>query len=567
MAFSLAYKRTWKTSGASYVYVDSWGGDDLLGDGSADKPFQTINRAQLKSGSYVLKGYFSEQVNSNSRAFYSDFLGDAIYDGKGIYSIGNAQTLGGGNMAGIVLINTVPVYGTMNASGNNIIVNVGIPSAYSPTNGSYSVHDNISYNGANGTLLSASTQTNSAFLNMTNTERSSYSVSGATKCIYDNCKIYLDAQLVGGSAKVDTCLFRVNCTFWVRNPANNGDIRIDANGQTAAQKYAAVMNWLSNGTATAGYFKLPWVNCKITDNRIFNKPDEATDGYNFDYSLIYGDKDSYPACYMDGGRHVGPFPPAIKIAFKATADLSSSPFEIEVKPTDKVSITGDRIELTPDFNGCILLSKPMPVPVGTNFNNINLCVIPDTENRGVFVTPFQDAIDFSEASKISPTVTGVPLSGGIAYFVKAGSAYVTYAGNTYQSGSVITAVDSTTLCYKSAGDTATLHPIFRPTIWNGVLMKISESRDCPSDFLANDTAYPWIDCKSSHSSGASTDAQIGMRCLRVGNLASGAIDVGTDGKPLTSAHPEFYSAANSSRAKFLIAARWVILRLAITKYN
>ena len=98
-------------------------------------------------------------------------------------------------------------------------------------------------------------------------------------------------------------------------------------------------------------------------------------------------------------------------------------------------------------------------------------------------------------------------------------------------------------------------------------MKIAESRDCPADFLTNDVAYPWIDCKSNHSSGTNTDDAIGMRCMRVGNLITGAIDVGTDGKPLTSAHPEFYITANASRAKFLITARWVILRLSITKYN
>ncbi|WP_320053987.1 hypothetical protein [uncultured Acetobacteroides sp.] len=327
------------------------------------------------------------------------------------------------------------------------------------------------------------------------------------------------------------------------------------------------MNWMSNGIILSGYSKISWANCKITDNRIFNKPDGDTDGYNFDYSLIYGDKDNYPACYMDSGKHIGPFPPAMKIAFKATADLTSSPFEIEVKPTDKVVIIGERLGLASDFAGCVLLSKPMPVPMGTNFNNINLSLIPDTEKNGVLITPFDDSIDFSEGAKITPTVSGVPLLAGVSYFVKAGSAYVTYAGNTYQGGSVITAVDSTTLCYKSAGDTATLHPIYRPTIWNGVKMKIAESRDCPADFMTNDVAYPWIDCKSNHSSGANTDDAIGMRCLRVGNLITGALDVGTDGKPLTSAHPEFYSAANSSRAKFLIAARWVILRLAITKYN
>lgn len=563
MAFSLAYKRTWKTTGAGYVYVDSWGGDDLLGDGSADRPYQTINKAVLKSGTYILKGYFSEQVNISNKTFYSDFLGDAIFDGKGNYILGNSTSVGL-----LTVVNTKVWTNSVSSNSKSIFVNA--PSFYTQGGftSDFSVYDNASYGGTDILIMSRSSQMHSAFLNITAHNRQTNSDSGASKCIYDNCKIYLDCQsTISTSAALSLCLFRVNCTFWARKPDNTGDVRIDVDGQTAAQKYAAIMSWLSTGVVPSGYSKLPWIGCKITDNRIFNKPDTDVDGYNLDYSLIYGDKDNYPACYMDIGKHIGPFPPALKIAFKATADLTSSPFEVEVKPTDKVVITGERIGLASDFSGCVLLSKPMPVPIGTNFNNINLSIIPDTENKGTFVTPFDDAIDFSEGAKITPTASGVALSAGISYFVKAGSAYVTYAGNTYQGGSVITAVDSTTLCFKSAGDTATLHPIYRPTIWNGAKIKISESRDCPSDLLTNDVAYPWIDCKSNHSSGANTDDTIGMRCLRVGNLITGAIDVGSDGKPLTSAHPEFYITANASRAKFLIAARWVILRLAITKYN
>jgi len=562
MAFSLAYKRTWKTTGAGCVYVDSWGGDDLLGDGSADRPYQTINKAVLKSGTYILKGYFSELVNVSNKSFYSDFCGDTIFDGKWIYYLNNAA------LQMIVFINPKQGQSSVSSSYNSILVNAYSLSSPDRTNGDFCVYDNVrSYYDSTTYLAVYNVQKNCAFINLI-ASRANLNYPGANNCIYDNCKILLDNRGTYNAANIyNTCLFRSNCSFWVRKPDDSGDVRIDSDGQTAAQKYTAVMNWFASGTLASGYYKLQWVNCKIMDNPIFNKPDSDVDGYNFDYSLIYGDKDNYPACYMDGGKHIGPFPPALKIAFKATADLTSSPFEVEVKPTDKVVITGERLGLASDFAGCVLLSKPMPVPMGTNFNNINLSLIPDTEKNGVLVTPFDDAIDFSNASKISPTAAGVPLSAGVSYFVKAGSAYVTYAGNTYQGGSVIMAIDSTTLCYKSAGDVATLYPLYRPTIWNGVKMKISESRDCPSDFSTNDAAYPWIDCKSNHSPGANTDDKIGMRCLRVGNLISGAIDVGTDGKLLTSAHPEFYSAANSSRAKFLIAARWIILRLAITKYN
>jgi len=44
---------------------------------------------------------------------------------------------------------------------------------------------------------------------------------------------------------------------------------------------------------------------------------------------------------------------------------------------------------------------------------------------------------------------------------------------------------------------------------------------------------------------------------RVGNLYTGAIDVGTDGKALSNGHPEYYSALNTVRPEFSVFARYV----------
>ena len=54
-----------------------------------------------------------------------------------------------------------------------------------------------------------------------------------------------------------------------------------------------------------------------------------------------------------------------------------------------------------------------------------------------------------------------------------------------------------------------------------------------------------------------------IKCRRVGNVSTGAIDVGTDGKPLTNGHAEYYNATNRPRAEFSIFAaysqkKWVM---------
>jgi len=563
MAYNYAYKRTWKTRNAAYVYVDSWGGDDVLGAGTQDKPFQTINRAVLKPGSViVLKGYFSEQVNATGRNYISDFLGDGVYDGKSIYGL-NSSYIGYNQEKGIVVINDNNCYIT-NLHSCGIIINC-FCNYFNGGYGNY-VYDNVKLTSYG--LFTNIIQERCAYLNITVNPRAIGNVL-SKRSIYDGCKIYLDAAVatLPPTSIIDSCLFRANCTFWVRKPDNSADIRVDADGQTAAQKYAAIMNWFASGVIPSGYSKIPWVNCKMTDNRIFNKPDDEPDGYNYDYSLIYGDKEGYPACYMDSGKHIGPFPPAIKMAFKTTDALTSSPFEVEVKAADKLTISSGRLQLADGFSGAALLSKPMPIPVNTNFNGISLSVFPDTERNGVFVTEFDDVVDFSEAAKISLSAVGVALAEGKAYYIKSTNAYATYAGNTYQAGTVISAVDSATLCYLGGSGTATLHPVYRPTIYSGVKIKVAESAECPPDLLTNDLAYPWLDCKSSNTPGSGSSDEIGMRCLRVGNLISGAMDVGSDGRPLTSSHPEFYDTANLTRLKWLIRARWVVMKVIITKYN
>ena len=48
-----------------------------------------------------------------------------------------------------------------------------------------------------------------------------------------------------------------------------------------------------------------------------------------------------------------------------------------------------------------------------------------------------------------------------------------------------------------------------------------------------------------------------IKCRRVGNVSTGAIDTGTDGKPLTNGHKEYYNATNKPRAEFSIFARYI----------
>ena len=191
----------------------------------------------------------------------------------------------------------------------------------------------------------------------------------------------------------------------------------------------------------------------------------------------------------------------------------------------------------------------------------------------------------------SPISAGTPLTSGVIYINEGGS--VVYNGTTHANRSRITAVDSVQSFTTTEG--AVLHAVteypnrytnlirHKQTIpgtqiaagtdvltadswyrvltssitWDGKTIPVDDCFQavagkwtftgtgvCVAEFSAADV---WSECI--------IDAPI--KCRRVGNVASGAIDVGADGKPLTNGHKEYYNATNKVRAEFSILAAYV----------
>ncbi|SDC52102.1 hypothetical protein [Williamwhitmania taraxaci] len=570
MAYALDFQRVWINTNTNYCYVDSWGGDDLTGNGTSQKPFASINKANSTMVSEIVcRGVFSEQVSSIKR-FIADRFGEALYDGKGQYTIVGGILGSNVNVEknGLIYLNSLAssgiAYGAIHGSVVINVVVANILDAATMDIHKFSVIRAVKMVNQNEVAVQVNGVINNLYLDMPNAVRRNLATMVVSRCLYDNCRIYLDVNAtLAASSKMDTCLFRASCTFWARSADGSADIRIDADGQTAAQKYAAVQSWFSNGAAATGYSKLPWVACQITDNRIVNAPDGVTDGYALDYSLIYGTKEAQPACWMDGGKHIGPFPPAVKIDFKETANLTASPYEVEVRPTDKLTIANGRVSLNPDFSGAVLYSKAMPMPGNyVNFNGVNVPFVCNSGTRGVFLTP-AELLSLEEAAKVAVTVGGVALENNKVYVVKCDDGtYVSYRGFVYTQGTVITGYDNTSQATLGGAGAAYLYPIRRPVVFSTVQVKVWENGSLPADFLTNDAAYPYLTSPAMSTPGDKA-METGLRCLRVGNIPAGAIDVGTDGRPLTNAHPEYYSAANTGRLKFPIRASWVALKITI----
>ncbi len=562
------FSRAWKSqNNSSYVYVDSFAGDDFRGLGTQEFPFQTLNKAiewaYVNNKTYIVaRGYFSENItNGRSKYILADAFGDLIYDGQFIYHLINVSFYS--NITeGIILLraSTNTSFSYINLEYSMLIYAINALSATS-----YCVFKGFK----NKELLSLSicsySFSNCSFIDYPSNQRGSSSTNFYYN-IYDNCRIYLDTNQ-SYTQTYNTCLFRLNCTFWKRKADNSGDERIDSDTMTPEEKIAVITDWLNNGTEASGYKKVSLNNCKFTNNRIFNCPDNEETGTNYDFSLIYGTSDAQPACFMKHGKHIGPLPPAIKIEFKRTEDLTTSPFEIEVKDTDNLEIVNGGIIPTANFNGAVLYSKPMPLPFGTQFNGFNISLFPDT--TGFFINGRTDNIDLSENNRIVIT-DGTSLESGKCYLVKADiESAAVYKGVAYLNNTVLMADDSTSQCTKSGSGNVYLYPMLHPSIWSNVQCKVCESGVLPADFITNDNSYPWIYASLLSRPQDPTDPTkyTGLRCLRVGNVANGAIDIGSDGKILTNAHPEFYSSENINRIKFPINAAWVMLRITILSIN
>ena len=81
----------WRTAssgveGTATVYVDSFTGSDLYGDGTRANPYKSLTRAfnakTAKPTKIVCRGTFSEMLDGNhSTSIDGDYLGAAVFDG------------------------------------------------------------------------------------------------------------------------------------------------------------------------------------------------------------------------------------------------------------------------------------------------------------------------------------------------------------------------------------------------------------------------------------------------------------------------------------------------------
>ena len=80
------------TEGVTTVFVDSYVGSDVYGDGTRSNPYRTLTKAFTANTTapttIVCRGYFSEDLTGNHGcAIKGDYFGAAVFDGQDRYML------------------------------------------------------------------------------------------------------------------------------------------------------------------------------------------------------------------------------------------------------------------------------------------------------------------------------------------------------------------------------------------------------------------------------------------------------------------------------------------------
>lgn len=328
------------TEGTQTVYVDSDWGSDVFGNGTRQKPYQSLTKAWIqastKPSKIILKGLFSEQIanGNHSATIQGDYYGAAVFDGAGTYVIygfthynlifrnvpagrgdETVQT-GSGFLAGVGRALSASYVGAAGAvsgvAGSSVSMHrCGLYFGYIGGNTAVEkvIYDSPVHNSSY--LLSLGGYQNDQFL--TDCVVFNVDITDRVKCQYGNTAIntiFAKFAMIGNEKRRITftrCLFTADVKwYWLSadNGATGTVTELTLSGATSAERQADLLSQLT--TLGLASNLMPVFNDCIfsaqTYNQIFNDAD------NGDFTLK-------PGCDADfsNGNHCGALPVALHI--------------------------------------------------------------------------------------------------------------------------------------------------------------------------------------------------------------------------------------------------------------
>lgn len=402
----------WRTAssgveGTATVYVDSYTGSDLYGDGTRANPYKSLTRAfnakgNTKPTKIVCRGSFSEMLDGNhSTSIDGDYLGAAVFDGADqnvLYGFGHNN----------MIIRNIPAFSitSLLLAGVGRAINASfVGNAYSVCGvcGSSALLSRCAmYMGVIGNTYASAAA--SSYIVVARPQcNSSYRISVAGKSgkfanntLYGcrigsrqkhyadsmmfSTSIFADFDMIANEARNDTyelCLFTADCK-WYYLTGNNTDseyVELQLSGATSAERQASLLAALAakyeeyNVPAAQRY--MPTFNSCIFSTRtaaqILNDPE------NDDFTLIPGcEADTGDVALQGTAMYIGALPPAIRIPIMDDSEGHPSTWD-EHSASGCLIIDNDRICIDTESASAVgeILSKVISInPVTTQINGV-----------------------------------------------------------------------------------------------------------------------------------------------------------------------------------------------------
>lgn len=551
-------------------------GSDTTGDGTANKPYRTIQKC-IDSGGLNIQcapEIIREQFTGAPFIFFED---GCIYDNFSINTMnGNAKKY---NIKIInaklteddytISVNTL-IKGRLNA--NMAIIGGNIKSLMTVINpGTKTTRTVSNFVGANAGAWTRSTFVNQTVLLGTNLAILTYPL-GMNRCIFFNCDIVCSMNFIDYSDAYDFHLFW-NCRYKFGNDA-----------VFLTQTQLETIYGVAGIDAVKAYY-----NAKFGTSNVLNHSKVADPLFNAP------DYDDYTLQMMSPARHMsyeGTFIGAKDIAFPTYAyanDLGQPAAFYNASANANTIVSTNSVALVRNPDGSAvgngeITEKPR--------NLGKIYELKNNQSSYAFSDRNREMLDVRADIDLSvPISAGTALINGVVYINEGGS--VVYNGVTYINRSRITAVDSVqsftttegavlyaVLEYPNrytnfirhkqtipgtqiAAGTAVLtvgswYRVFTDSItWDGKTVPVGDSFQAVAGKLSFTGTGVVVEEFNEADVYSEVVIDAPIKCRRVGNVSTGAIDTGTDGKPLTNGHAEYYNATNRPRAEFSIFAAYI----------
>ena len=541
-------------------------GSDTTGDGTANKPYRTIQKCIDSGGSFIqcAPEVIREQwTGSPSLYFENGCIIDHFSGGELRGSILGGKAINSRLSNFVVVVKNIFIKGVVASPSFSstqrtgvMLKNTGIASI-GLTQGSYSPYDNSTIIGH---LLTMSSSTVVSYPN------------GLNRCILASCDVVVPFNLSTSANAFDFNLFH-NCRYKFGNDSVFlSQVQLETTYGVTGIDAVKAYHQAKFGTSDAFNYS------KVADP-LFNNPD-----YD-DYTL----QTLSPARHMS---YDGTFVGAKDIAFPTFAyadDLGHPNALYNASKNANTLVANNSITLVRNPDGSAVGNGAItekPKDMGKIYE------LKTNQSSYIFADRNREMLDVNADINLNaPISAGTPLISGTVYVSEGGSSV--YNGVTYPNRSRITAVDSvqsfTTaegavyyaireypnrytnyIRYKQtvpgtqipAGtDVLTAgswYRVFGNSItWDAKGIPVGDSFQAVAGKLSFTGSGVVVEEFSEADVYSEIIIDAPIKCRRVGNVITGAIDAGTDGKPLTNGHKEYYNATNKPRAEFSIFARYI----------